>query len=230
VQQDSSEQIGAVVPSQRTETTAPLRQPAVDETVELPAFLTGKKAREPKPPEPVRHQVTPDATLPASERGMLVFVAALLGVGTIAVVTVLGVGGLRHPHPHPVPLAAVASSRDSASVTPTTPPQPSPSPTVTSANPRPAATTSTASPRRSSPPTRVTLGTLTKADPAAFCAYNLAGRARPHEDGSWYCTGSGIRPTFAFTPNDVCQWRYVDKTAYAGVGDASDPATWNCYT
>ena len=71
----------------------PVPQSGNDETMILPAFVTGKKEKEPKPAEPVRHQATPEGALPPSERGMLIFVAALLGIGTIAVVTVLGLGG-----------------------------------------------------------------------------------------------------------------------------------------
>ena len=75
----------------------------------------------------------------------------------------------------------------------------------------------------------MTLGALTRSDPAAFCSYSQAGRARQIE-GNWFCSGGNGHPPFQFAPGDVCQWRYLDKTAYAAVGDATDPATWTCYT
>ena len=236
VQQESSEQIGAVVPSQRNEQTAPLPVPsAPDETLVLPAFVTGRvdttatSERESKPPEPVRHQAPVDK-LPASERGMLIFVAALLGAGTLAMVTVLGVGTFTRPTHH-------VSNPTKAAVVPvdSTSPSPSPSPVAASASARAAATTvpvttTPAAPRRSPSPAKVTLGRLTRADPAAFCMDSMAGWPRMQRDGTWACAGSPAHPTFTFTPSDVCQWRYVDKTAYATATDAADPATWTCYT
>src|SRR2546421_9589239 len=69
VQQERSEQVGGAIPAQRTEATnPPAPTPGNDETVILPAFVTGKKEREPKPAEPVRHQATPEGALPPSER------------------------------------------------------------------------------------------------------------------------------------------------------------------
>ncbi len=202
MQQDSPEQTGGVVPAPRTEPTSPSdRPPAIDETVVLPAFVTGKKEREPKPPEPVRHQAAPDDALPPSERGMLIFVAALLGVGTLAMVAMLGVGGFGGASPTP----------EVSSPAPSSPPPPSPAPT------------------RTTTPGRIALGTLTSADPAAFCTYSKAGRAR-QRDGTWYCSGTSDHPPFAFEPTDVCRWRYLDRTAYAVLGDPRDPATWRCYT
>ncbi len=231
MQQESSEQIGAVVPSQRNEQTAPLPAPsAPDETLVLPAFVTGRAddtgKREPKPPEPVRHQA-PDDKLPASERGMLIFVAALLGVGTLAVVTMLGVGTFTRPTRHvssPTKAAVLPVSTGSPSASP------SPSPVVASTAARATATTLSTTPKRSPTPVKVMLGTLTRADPAAFCMDSMAGWARPQKDGTWMCTGTPGHPTFTFTPANVCQWRYVDKTAYASAANATDPATWTCYT
>jgi hypothetical protein len=224
VQQDSSEQIGGAVPASGTEAPAPPpRPPEMDETVVLPAFVTGKKERAPKPAEPVRHQAEPDGKLPPSERGMLIFVAALLGVGTVAVVLVLGLGGFRAPQPAnthtPSPAAVV-------------PPPPSPSPSE-SPSPPPSPVPSSPPPTtlvRRSPPGPLVLGTLTRTDPAAFCTYSRAGRARQHDDGGWFCTGTQDHPPFPFGPNDVCRWRYLDTTAYAVPGDPADPATWRCFT
>jgi hypothetical protein len=76
----------------------------------------------------------------------------------------------------------------------------------------------------------VTLGALTASDPAAFCTYSQAGRVRQRDDGTWMCSGTPGHPQLTFVPNDVCQWRYLDKTAYAVVGDPNNPATWTCYT
>jgi hypothetical protein len=226
VQQESSEQIGSAVPTQRTEATKPpAGHPVQDETVVLPAFVTGKKEREPKPAEPVRHQAQSEGALPPNERGMLIFVAALLGVGTLAVVTVLGLGGFSSPRAARTPSVA-AGAPPSA----TDPPSPSPTPVTSSPVPAPPPPPSPTPPPRRTSPARVTLGALTRGDPAAFCTYSGAGRARQREDGSWFCSGGNSRPPFAFAPGDVCQWRYIDKTAFAVVGDATDPATWTCYT
>jgi hypothetical protein len=201
-------------------TAQPAGHRAPDETVVLPAFLTGKKPAEPKPAEPVRHQV--DLSLPASERGMLVFVATLLGLGTIAVVTVLGLGGFSDAQPPPPKPSSAAAV-----------PTPTPSPVASSPDPSPTPAASSVAPSSASPsskrPIRVTLGALTKTDPAAFCTFSEAGRAREH-DGSWSCTGTTKKPHFDFTPNDICQWRYTDKTAYAVADDATDPSTWKCFT
>jgi hypothetical protein len=237
VQQERSEQVGGAIPAQRTEATnppaanpptadppaanPPAPPPGIDETVILPAFVTGKKEKEPKPAEPVRHQATPEGALPPSERGMLIFVAALLGVGTLAVVTVLGLGGFSSP-PHPARTPSAAAAHP-----PVVTESPSPSPTPAASSPAPPPSP-TPSPRRTTP-SRVTLGVLTPTDPAAFCTYSKAGRAR-QVDGNWFCSGGSGHPPFQFAPGDVCQWRYLDKTAYAAVGDATDPATWTCYT
>ena len=224
MQQERSEQVGGAIPAQRTEATnPPAPTPGNDETVILPAFVTGKKEREPKPAEPVRHQATPEGALPPSERGMLIFVAALLGIGTLAVVTVLGLGGFSS-----APQATRTPS--AAAVHPpvvTGSPSPSPTPAASSPAPAPPPPSPTPPPRRTTP-ARVTLGVLTRSDPAAFCTYSKAGRAR-EIDGNWFCSGGG-HPPFQFAAGDVCQWRYLDKTAYAAVGDATDPATWTCYT
>jgi hypothetical protein len=227
VQQESSEQIGSAVPAQRTGATNPPagHTPLHDETVVLPAFVTGKKEREAKPAEPVRHQAEPDGALPPSERGMLIFVAALLGVGTLAVVTVLGLGGFSSsPRTARTPsAAAVVPPPATASASP------SPSPTASSPAPAPPPPPSPTPPPRRTSPARVTLGALTRSDPAAYCSYSQAGRAR-QIDGNWYCSGSSSHQPFPFAPDDVCQWRYLDKTAYAVARDATDPATWTCYT
>jgi len=225
VQQDSSEQIGGAVPAQRTETPAPpARPPEPDATVVLPAFVTGKKERPPKPAEPVRHRAEPEGKLPPSERGMLIFVAALLGVGTVAVVAILGLGGFSSPAP-----ASTRSPRVAA-VTPPAPDSPSPSPSPVASSVAPPSPPPTTPAVRRTTPGPVALGALTRTDPAAFCMYSKAGRARQRDDGSWFCSGSQDHPPFPFEPNDVCRWRYIDNTAYAIPGDPTDPATWRCFT
>jgi hypothetical protein len=198
----------------------------MEETLLLPAFVTGKKEREPKPAEPVRHHAPPpDGALPPSERGMLIFVAALLGAGTLAVVTVLGMGGFSSGHHAPRNPAIVATHASAAE-----PPSPSPAPQPSSASPTPPPPPPPPTPARPTSPARQTLGALTASDPAAFCTYSKAGKARQHDDHNWYCTGGSGHPPFAFAPGDVCQWRYLDRTAYAVVGNPDDPATWTCYT
>lgn len=222
MQQDSSEQIGGAVPAQRTEASLPPARTEAD-TVILPAFVTGKKERQPKPAEPVRHQAAPEGKLPASERGMLVFVAALLGTGTVAIIALLGLGGFSRPAPTSTHTPSIAAVAPPPVPSPSASPSPSPTPVASSAPP------TTPAPRRS-PAGPVALGTLTSADPAAFCTYSQAGRARQRDDGSWFCSGSRDHPGFVFGPNDVCRWRYLDNTAYAVTKDPTDPATWRCYT
>jgi hypothetical protein len=230
VQQESSEQVADALPNQPTEATtyraahrapAGARVPTNEKTVALPAFITGKKPGRPgSTPEPV----PPDGTLPASERGMLIFVAALLGVGTIAVIAFLGLGGFSAPPAKPAPPPAAATSVSPAS--PASPESPvSPSPTDSLPPPSPSPTV-----KRSTAPTHTALGTLNSFDPRAFCIASSAGRARQHEDHSWYCTGGDNRPESPFSATDVCRWRYLDKTAYAVVADIDQPATWKCYT
>ena len=190
-----------------------------DETLVLPTFITGKKGKEAEPEAPPERSApgSPDGALPASERGMLVFVAALLGIGTIAVVVLLGLGGFSAPSTNPATAATMSEEP-----TPASSPSPSPSPAPPSPSPSP-------SPSHSATPARTTLGTLTAGDPRAFCGANEAGRARQHEDRTWYCSGSD-KPPLPFSSTDVCRWRYQDKTAYAVAVDINDPATWKCYT
>jgi hypothetical protein len=189
-------------------------QRRVDETVVLPAFVTGKREAEQKSAEPMRHQ--PGDALPPSERGMLIFVAALLGVGTLAVVTVLGLGGFSSKpapaHTAPFPLVSVYPSPtpvDSPSPEAAPSPSPSASPSTRRASPRP-------------------LGTLTANDPAAYCAAKKAGRPHLREDGTWVCLGAPGHDGFLFTPTDVCKWRYLRNTAFATVGNPADPTSWKC--
>jgi hypothetical protein len=192
---------------------------AVDETLVLPAFVTGKKPAEPKPPEP-RQQ--PGDALPPSERGMLIFVAALLGVGTLAVVIVLGMGGFSKPKTpvsHPTTVASAAATTD---------PSPTPSPVVSSIAPVPPPPPPTPTPKRSSSPAPRTLGTLTATDPAAYCTYQKAGRPRyKPDDHTWACVG-GHNLVVPFAPADVCKWRFLKPNAIATVGDPANPATWKC--
>ncbi|HKT05565.1 MAG TPA: hypothetical protein VJT31_39110, partial [Rugosimonospora sp.] len=70
-----------------TEGEPPAPLSANEATVVLPVFVTGKK-----PEQPPAHQAMAETRLPSSERGMLLFVAALLGLGTIAVVAMMGFG------------------------------------------------------------------------------------------------------------------------------------------
>jgi len=226
VQQESSPRTNGRVPGQRPDLTAGRHaHRGPDETVVLPAFLTGRKESKAEATPPEEPELPTDGSLPPSERGMLVFVATLLGAGTIAVVTVLGLGGFSSPAPKaggdPVPVI----SSPSPSPSPSASPLPSPAPSSPTDSPSGGPT-----PKRSTSPARVSLGALTGNDPRAFCAANDAGRAAQHEDHTWYCRGSGTHPPMPFTPTDVCRWRYLDKTAYAVATDIDNPATWKCYT
>jgi hypothetical protein len=232
VQQEQAEgepQVGGALPTQRTGSALPPPgQSGNDETVILPAFLTGKKAAEPKPAEPARHG--PEGALPASERGMLIFVAALLGVGTIAVVGLLGLGGLTKKKPTPTPVPAPKPPAAIVTVPSATPsPTPSPSPSAGPASPSPTATA-----RRSPTPARSTaLGTLTSTDPYTYCYDTRHGIARAPGQGdkSWTCVAGNAHSGAAdFSPTDVCRWRFSDNGAYAVVGSLGDPSTWRCFT
>jgi hypothetical protein len=70
-----------------------------DETMILPAFLTGtarkpEPAPEPKPAAPQKPaRPDPIAKLPSDERNMLIFVAAVLAIGTLAIVAMAGLHG-----------------------------------------------------------------------------------------------------------------------------------------
>lgn len=217
-------QVGGTLPTQRTESALP--PPGfspVDETVILPAFLTGKKPSEPKPAEPARHLPAP--SLPPSEKGMLIFVAALLGVGTVAVVALLGLGGLGHKASSQKPTVTSTTAVPNPGVVDSSSPSPSPSPSPTS-SPSP-----TASPKRSPTPKKSTsLGTLGQADPYAYCVETKHSSAQPPDGNnpSWSCVSRSKITNFA--PTDVCQWRFNDGTAYATVGTLSDPTSWRCYT
>lgn len=250
--QEGSTPENGTIPSHRTETTprrgahrasakapntatptpgsTPVPVPP-DETLALPVFITGKKGEESEPEAPPASSApeAPPASsereslggaLPASERGMLVFVAALLGIGTVAVVVLLGLGGFSAPPTNP---ATAATMSEEPTPVPSLSPAPSPSPAPPSPSPSP-------SPSRSTTLARITLGTLTVNDPRAFCTANEAGRARQHEDGTWFCSGTSDKPSLPFSSTDVCRWRYLDKTAYAVAADIDDPATWKCYT
>ncbi len=236
--QESSPSDTGEIPEQRSPSTGrhaahalPDELPAPDETVILPAFITGMTdplpERKPKEEAPS----PPGDALPASERGMLIFVAALLGVGTLAVIVVLGLGGFSPQSAKagsdPVPVATptpTPTPTPSPSPSPTESPSPSPSP------PSPTTTTHPPTPRHSPSPTTTLLGALTSKDPAAYCISLDAGRPAQHSDHSWYCHSSGFHPPVNFTSTDVCRWRYLDKTAYAVAGNIDDPTTWKCYT
>jgi hypothetical protein len=111
--------VGGWLPNQRSESSPDLPGWAAhDQTQVLPAFLTGglaeKTALHPTvdpaavpAKAPAVKPVTPPAAdgdkLPSSERNMLIFVALLLAVGTLAVVTVMGIGALTRHDATPTP-------------------------------------------------------------------------------------------------------------------------------
>jgi hypothetical protein len=238
VQQDRSPddlRVGPWIPTQRTESTGqtppppnPLRPPGSpvnEETVVLPVFVTGKK-----PEQPPAQRAMAETTLPSSERGMLLFVAALLGLGTIAVVAMMGFGLGGSGGTKPKSAVAATTSRTPAGA----PPAPSdatvPSPTAASPS-RPAPSRS---PARRSPtpgPTSTFLGNLSNGDVVSYCQHTNNGMPWPPGRGrnSWNCVADhGQRQEFA--PADVCQWRYRDGGARATIGDLTTPSTWRCYT
>lgn len=235
--QDSSPRVTSGIPEQRSPAVGrhaaahaePEEQPLPDETVVLPAFITGKPEPLPERPKPAAEPVPPadPDRLPPSERGMLIFVATLLGLGGLAVVVMLGVGGFGSPPQS----AGAATTTPAVSPVPTPTPSPSLSPVASAPAPTtPAPKPTTTPPKKPSPTVRF-LGMLSAKDPAAYCAALDAGRAGQHSDHSWYCRGSSAHPqSMPFTSTDVCRWRYLDKTAYAVAGDIDQPSTWKCYT
>ncbi|GAA5191562.1 hypothetical protein GCM10023322_49200 [Rugosimonospora acidiphila] len=208
--------------------------PANAETMILPAFVTGRKEPEPepapKPAEPARNQN--DGSLPASEKGMLLFVAALLGLGGIAVVIMLGVGGLdKHRAPAPpavhstgTPAGGAPAAPGSSPSSAGTPPA-SPASIPTSAVPPTVAKTTA---KRIAPsPTPTLLG---QAQPLAYCIAKDRGldKAPNGDSPTWTCTTSHRGKGIPFTPAQVCDWQY-GTSSYAVVGSLADPSTWNCY-
>jgi hypothetical protein len=209
-------------PSDATE-TIPVTSgyPTDAETMVLPVFVTGKK------PEPPGREAVEAKSVPDSERGMLVFVAALLGLGTIAVVTMMGfgLGGTSTKSNKPAPKPSVVRT----SVAPVVP-----APVRSSASPSTSPSRAAPTVRRSrtpsaSPsPSPALLGTLTSADPDLYCSATDRSVAHPPDQNSatWFCR----RNHQNFTPTAVCRWRFNDKTAFAVVGNLQNPSTWRCYT
>lgn len=216
-------------PSQQSSPTVPLPRigtpagPINDETVVLPVFVTGKK-----PERPPAQQAMAETTLPASERGMLLFVAALLGLGTVAVVAMMGLGlaggsGKKATHP-PARTPGPSATLSVAAALPI----PAPASSVAG---HPSAVRSSAAARHASPSATVSqLGTLSNADVAGYCQGANQGVAITPGPGhpSWVCVGNHPR-TQQFTPVDVCQWRFHDNGAKATVGELATPSTWRCY-
>lgn len=204
----------------------PSTAPASDETMVLPVFVTGKKPER----TPVRQAVA-DTKLPSSERSMLVFVAALLAVGTIAIVAMMGFGLAGNGSgAAPTRTASPVASSAGALPPPATSAAPSASPTpeATSASPKPS---TSKSPRHSASPTPHSLGTLSGAALVGYCQAANGGIPRPPQgDGSWSCVAGPNKPPKTFTPTAVCRTNYDDKTAYANVGTINDPTTWHCLT
>ena len=111
--------VGGWLPNQRPEASPDLPGWAAhDKTQVLPAFLTGGlvEPTEVQPlvtptPAPAKAPAVKPVTpapgdpdkLPSSERNMLIFVALLLAIGTLAVVTVMGLGALSRHDATPTP-------------------------------------------------------------------------------------------------------------------------------
>ncbi|MBO0869573.1 MAG: hypothetical protein J2P15_13505 [Micromonosporaceae bacterium] len=208
----------AGIPSRQTVRPEPPRAgvPGTnDETMVLPVFVTGKK------PEPPQTQPSPSESLPSSERGMLAFVAALLALGTLAVVAMMGFGLTGKPKPSG---AAASATRDPAAPSPTAPAvvvPPDPSPALSIA-PSPSRPHRSPTPRRTTSSPRL-LGTLSMGDLFGYCQ----GRSPQLNGGQWSCGGGNGQ---TFTPTTICRFRFNDRTAFAAVGDIRDPTTWRCFT
>jgi hypothetical protein len=203
--------------------------PLDGKTVLLPAFVTGRKDEPPsETPAPPAGPQAGDK-LPATERGMLVFVAALLALGTVAVVAMLGFGGLTTRHPpvgtrasSPTPEAG-ALAAPSPSPSPSASPSPSPSPSP-SRKPVPPSRKPSSSPS----PSAVPLGGVNL---NSFCSDVSRGSspAPPSKDRStWACVNSFGTVKRTFTPDQVCIYQYPLAT-HAVVGTLSNPGTWKCF-
>ncbi|HEY2675042.1 MAG TPA: hypothetical protein VGJ07_32335 [Rugosimonospora sp.] len=201
--------------------------PGNAETMVLPVFVTGGKEPEPAPPPPADPPRNPvhDGALPASERGMLVFVAALLGIGTIAVVTMLGLGGLDTKHPVPAPPAPTATPAGGGPG-PVTSPSAGLSPSMAPSSVAPSPTLAKTTAKKLPSPAPSLLG---QPQPLAYCVAKDRGLARApdHDTPTWTCTTrrGQLDP---FTPEQVCDWQY-GPAAHAVVGSLADYTTWKCY-
>ncbi len=184
----------------------------------LPVFVTGKK------PEAPSVQRAAETKLPSSERGMLLFVAALLALGTVAVVAMLGfgLGGTTKPK---TPAHAPSPSTVVA-VPPIPSPADPPSPSLSAASPSP----SRSSTRRTPAPTATLLGALSSNLVFRYCQDANGGMPVPPSRGrgGWSCVSQ--RGHQDFTPTLVCQWHFQDSGAKAVIAAIGDPATWRCYT
>jgi hypothetical protein len=191
----------------------------------LPAFLTGA-AKEP-PPEPSGpKRPDPTAKLDGTERGMLIFVAALLGIGTIAVVAFMGMGlGGSKPKPAAAPTASVSAAAPTPSAAASPSPSDSPSPTD---SPSPSHTT--VAPRL--------LGSVTSADQiTAYCRATVdrnstargPGLTGPSAAASWICYNRFNHNSTPISPNSVCRSQFQDSTAYTSA-KADTALPWKCYT
>ena len=212
------------------------RHPALhDETMVLPAFLTGKIELPPEPedldePAPNNGRPDPGAKLPAAERGMLIFVAALLGIGTIAVVSLMGMG-LANPKKATTPPAPTTSASGSAAAV-----AGNPSPV---ADPVPSATGSLRPTGRPSSSGPKVLGSIANVDVLrTYCSQwrndaFVVGPGQPGNSPTWACVDPHAkRPsdaTLQAAPNYVCRWKYRDNSSYSP-SQGSDKLPWTCYT
>lgn len=181
-----------------------------------PASTTAAPAAPPKAPAPSRQ--TPSEPPPVSVRGLPMFLAALLGLGTIGIVFMTMPG---------------SGKADSA---------PKPNATASAGPAAPAAATGTPSGQPShhatgaTPSSRPILGSLDQQTMGKFCASRDAGfatlRREPQGAGAaidnWACTGKSRTRGFTIVPTDVCQWRY-GSSAVAGYLNRNDAYSWRCY-
>jgi len=207
-----------------------------DETMVLPAFLTGKIELPPEPeeveePAPNNGRPDPAAKLPATERGMLIFVAALLGIGTIAVVAVMGMGLASPKKPSTPPAPTSSASGTAAAIAG------NPDPVV---DPVPSGTGSLRPTERPSSSGPKVLGSIASVDILrTYCqqwrndAY-VVGPGQPGPSSpTWACVDPHAkRPsdaTLQAAPNYVCRWKYRDNSSYSP-SQGSDKLPWTCYT
>jgi len=218
----------------------PARSPGFapsDETVVLPRFRTGEPDPVPRPvpatvPGVPRQPAVPvEHGLGPAERGMLIFVAALLGLGTVAVVATMGFGLSRGGTPAGVHPSGTASAPAPPVPAGPTAPTGSTAAASASASAGPSASRSTAAPRQ--------LGTLGQGDLSGYCgslgytlrAPNEPARRQPPASPNWNCSRGVPSPgAIDIVPNQVCRWRYGDTGAYTPARNPQDALPWTCLT
>ncbi|HEX6500019.1 MAG TPA: hypothetical protein VF054_13455 [Micromonosporaceae bacterium] len=204
-----------------TQPIAPVQPVPLGAPAAAPPSSPPPTSQAPAKTPPASGRQAPSEPPPISIRGLPMFLAALLGLGTIAIVFVTMPGSDRAnsaPQPSAAPTVSVTASVSPAG-----------KPTGTG---KPSARHPGAGPS----PTRTVLGSLDLQTMGRFCVSRDAGfatlRRAPQGPGAaidnWACTGKSRTRGFTIVPTDVCQWRY-GVSSVAGYLDRDDAYSWRCY-